>query len=226
MLQLRNTRLYKSLFENLAPGVAIQEEGVALTYIKVDGETKVQIGKPGGRFAGVAMAKNMPPAFYPIVEEGIVGTKASGKLTRTPITGQLLVTVDGVKQDIVSSAPQAGEVKIVGNEYFLDASTVGHKVAFQYMYALTVAEARTIIGDAPYGGLAANSLATIATIKQGEVGTSFFDASQDWSTAEYAKLADNGYFAPADEATGLPGVVVKNSPTAGNPFLVLELNVG
>jgi len=94
------------------------------------------------------------------------------------------------------------------------------------MYALSVAEARTIIGDAPYGGLAANALGTLACVKQGEVGTSFFDASADWSTATYAKLKDGGVFVPADAATGLVGVVVKNSPNSGNPFLVLELNVG
>ena len=226
MIQLRNTRLYKSLFENLAPGVAIQEEGVAMTFIKIDGETKVQIGKPGDRFAGLAMARNMPPSFYPIVEGGVVPTTATGKLTRTPITGQLLVTVDGIAYDIVTTAPASGEVKIVGNEYFLNAADVGHEVRFQYMYALSVAEARTIIGDAPYGGLAANALGTIACVKQGEVGTSFFDASADWSTATYASIKDGGIFVPATEATGLPGVVVKNSPNSGNPFLVLELNVG
>jgi hypothetical protein len=78
----------------------------------------------------------------------------------------------------------------------------------------------------PYGGLAANALGTIACIKQGEVATSFFDASADWADALYAKVADDGKFAPATEASGLSGVTVKSSPTAGSPFLVLELNIG
>lgn len=226
MLQMRNTRLYKSLFENLAPGAAVQEEGVALSYVKVNGETFVEPGVDGGRFAGIAIARNVPPAVVPLVEEGVIGSDGKGKLTRAPIAGQLLVTVAGVVFDVVGAAPQAGEVKVSGADYEFNTADAGHKATFQYMYAPTVSEARTLVGDAPYGGLAANALGTVGVVKQGSVATSFFDASADWSNTTYAKLANGGKFVPATANTGIVGVVVKNSPSVGNPFLVLELNVG
>ena len=39
MLQLRETRIIRSLPERVAPGVVIPEEGIPLSYVKVDGET-------------------------------------------------------------------------------------------------------------------------------------------------------------------------------------------
>lgn len=229
MLQLRNTRIFKTLFENLATGIAIQEEGVALVFVKENGETKVQpsTGAAGERFAGVAIARNMPPATLPLVEEGVIDSTGSGSLTRAPIAGQALIKVGGVAVTIISTGvPAADEILVVGADYKVDPSNVGKSISAQYLYAPTVQEARTVIGDAPYGGLAANALGTIAAVKQAEVGTSFFDASADWSDAMYAKTVAGGKFAPATAASGIPGVVVKNSPSVGSPFLVLELNVG
>lgn len=226
MLQMRNTRLYKSLFEALASGTSIQEEGVALTFVKENGETKVEIGVAGGKFAGVALARNMPPATLPLVEEGSVPQSGTGKLTRSPNAGALLVKLDGVAVSLVAGAPAAGEVEVVGDSYTFNTADAGKMATFQYQYTPSVVEARSIIGDAPYGGLAANALSTIACVKQGEIATSFFDSSADWSNALYAKVIAGGMFAPATAAAGIQGVTVKNSPNAGNPFLVLELNIG
>jgi hypothetical protein len=226
MLQMRNTRLYKSLFEALASGTSVQEEGVALTFVKENGETKVEIGVAGGKFAGVAIARNMPPATLPLVEEGAIPASGAGKLTRAPNAGALLVKIDGAVAALVAAAPAAGEVEVVGDSYTFNVADAGKVATFQYQYTPSVVEARSVIGDTPYGGLAANALATIATIKQGEIATSFFDASADWSNALYAKVIAGGMFAPATASTGIQGVTVKNSPTAGNPFLVLELNIG
>ena len=80
MLQLRNTRIYKSLFENLATGVAIQEEGVALAFVKEAGETKVQpsTGAAGERFAGFAIARNMPPQTLPQDDTGAIAAWLAG----------------------------------------------------------------------------------------------------------------------------------------------------
>jgi hypothetical protein len=224
MLQLRNTRLYKSLFENLASGVTIQEEGVPLTFVKENGETKVEIAVAGGIFAGVALARNMPPQTLPMVESGTVPASGSGSLTRAPITGQLLVKIDGAVADVVAGAPAAGEVSVVGDAFEFNVADAGKSVVFQYHYYPTVLEARTIIGDAPYGGLAANALGTIAAVKQGEIATSFFDASVDWSDVIKVAVAD-GKFVPAGANNAIENVMVKNTPSAGNPFLVLSMSI-
>lgn len=227
MLQMRNTRLFKSHFEALASGSSIQEEGVALTYVKENGETKVEIGVAGNKFAGVALARNMPPATLPMVETGAIPASGTGTLTRAPNAGQLLVKIDGVVAVLsTDGTPAAGEAEVNGDSYLFNVADAGKIATFQYQYTPSVMEARMVIGDTPYGGLAANALSTIACVKQGEVATSFFDASADWSNALFCKVAANGVFTPATQSAGLQNVTVKNSPNAGNPFLVLELNIG
>lgn len=223
MIQLRNSRFYKNLFEALATGVVIQEEGVALVFVKENGETKVQVstGAAGERFAGLAMARNLPPNAVPLVEEFTVPASKQVELSRTPIAAQAFFK--GLT--LVEAAPAAGEVQIVGNKAIFNAAQIGAGGSAQYLYAPTVAEARTILGDAPYGGLAANALGTIACIKEAEVATSFFDASADWTNTTYAKLLAGGKFGPGTIDDHTAGVVVKNSPNVGNPFLVLEINV-
>lgn len=225
MLQMRHTRLTKSLFETLASGVVLQDEGCPLTFVKENGETRVELAVDGGKFAGIAIARHVPPTFLPMVEGGLIGEGGAGELARTPVAGQLLVKIDGVVANIVAADPVAGEVRMSGSAYQFSPDDEGKMASFQYHYAPTVAEARTVVGDTPYGGLSANALGTVAVIKQGEVATSYFDASADWSSALHAKLV-GGKFAPATASQGLPGVTVKNSPSAGSPFLVLELNVG
>lgn len=224
MLQLRNTRLYKSLFENLASGVSIQEEGVPLTFIKENGETKVEIATAGNVFAGVALARNLPPHTLPMVETGTVPSSGAGQLTRTPIAGQLLVKIDGVAADVVSGAPAAGEVAVSGTSFEANAADAGKAISFQYHYYPSVLEARSVLGDSPYGGLSANALGTIAVVKQGEIATNFFDASADWSSTLRVAVAD-GQFVPAGANNAIENVLVKNTPSAGNPFLILSISI-
>lgn len=229
MIQLLNTRLYKSLFETLAAGVAIQEEGIAMVFVKENGETKVQpsTGAAGEIFAGLALARNLPPSTLPFVEE-LVG-ELEGTFTRAPIAGQVNVRIKGgASLDIVTNpaaTPTATEIVISGSTYKLHADNEGAALVAQYLYTPTVQEARMVIGDAPYGGLAANAMGKLACVKQGEVATSFFDASADWSTTMYARLGANGRFIPGTASNHLNNVVVKNAPSVGSPFLALEINI-
>lgn len=231
MLQLRQSTFYKTLFETLASGVAIQEEGIALVFVKEDGDTKVipSTGAAGERFAGIAIARNMPPAQVPAVEEGVISASGTGTLARTPVVGQLLVKVSGTVLTVVTDpthTPNDSEIVVVGANYKVSNANAGQPAVFQYLYRPTVLEARTLLGDAPYGGLAANALGTVGVLKQAEVGTSFFDASKDWSNTLYAKLGAGGIFVPGTASDHTPGITVKNTPNSGSPFLVVDINVG
>lgn len=230
MLQLRETRLFKSTFEILASGTAIQEEGCALVYVKEQGETRVQLstGTDGEKLAGIALVRNIPPALVPLFETVVVAADGSFVLTRAPSGDQFLVKNGNAALTPEAAAPtDVTQVQIVGANGFVMPALAGKKLTVQYLYAPTVAEARTLIGDAPYGGIAPNQLGTVGVIKQGSgVGTSFFDASKDWTDVLFAKLGTGGRFVPATAATGIPNITVKNSPNAANPFLIVELNLG
>ena len=226
MLQFQQSRFTKMLSERLATGTVLSEEGQALVAQKENGELVVvpSTGVAGELFAGISIIRNAPPAAVPVVEDDIASADGFS-MTRTAIAGQLLVKVAGVPATIVTGTPAvAGEVQINGTTVVYHAGDYSKTVVFQYLYSPTVEEARTILGDAPYGGFAANLIGRVTVVKQGQVATSFFDASADWTSALQVELGANGKFIPA-VADPIPGVMVKNSPNVGAPFLVLELNV-
>ena len=231
MLQLINTRLFKSVNEELAPGAAIQEEGVALSYVRIQGNTYVQpcTGTAGEVFAGLAMIRNIPPALYPVVEEVVVGVDGSFSLSHAPQVGNVLVKLGTTALDIVNTAPDdATEVELTGAVGKVDVTLAGKVLVAQYQYAITVAEARQLVGDYPYGGNAANLMGFVTAVKQATpIATSFFDASKDWTNALGVVLTSGGRLAPAPTpSAAIPNVVLKNTPNAANPFVVIELNLG
>jgi hypothetical protein len=233
MLQLRGTRILKTAFETLATGVSIQEEGCALVYVKENGDTKVALSTGTGveKLAGLAIARNMPPAYYPVYEKITLNSSAQGTLTKAPATInsviQLMLKSGSTVYSIVTIAPtSASQIELTGSTIQADASLAGATVYAQYLYMPTVLEAQTILGMAPYGGLAANALGTVGVVKQGECSMSFFDASQDWTNVMYAKLGAGGTFTPATSSTGITNVTVKNTPSEADPFLHIELNLG
>jgi len=225
MLLLRETRVVITKHEPVATGVVLNEEGFALAYVKEDGVTKVQpsTGVPGEIFAGVNLARNAPPTVLPMVNEGRANAQAAFELSRAPIAGQLLVKVDGTKYTVVTTTPSSGEVQISGTTLQLPAGDANKEVFAQYMYQPTVVEAATIVGNLPAGGIPA--VDTTGVLKEAQLGTSKFDASVDWSGAMYVKLAAGGTFTVGDATDHIPNVVVKNTPSAASPFLVLSINV-
>ena len=228
MLQLRETRIIRSLPERVAPGVVIPEEGIPLSYVKVDGETCVQpcTGAADEIFAGVSLSRNSPPAALPMVVEFAYGS-GSGKFPRAPIGGQLMVknVADGVTRTVVAAAPAAGEIQVdAQGNYALNVADAGANFTAQFHYIPSVVEAQSIIGDAPIGGLPSTALGEIGALKQATISTNFFDASVDWSTAMYVALA-NGMFTVGSAADHVPNVVVRNAPSADNAFLTLSINV-
>lgn len=231
MLQLLNTRFFKSVNEELAPGAAVKEEGVALAYVRVNGATFVQpsTGTAGEIFAGLAAIRNLPPDNYPVVETVTVGTDGTFELSHAPVANNFLLKLGTTALTPVAGAPASEtEVKLDGANGLVDVALAGKKIVAQYQYKLTVAESRTIIGDYPYGGNAANLFGFVTAIKQATpVATSFYDASKDWTNALGVVLASEGRLAPAARPSdAIPNVIVKNTPNASNPFLVIELNLG
>lgn len=228
MLQLRNTRIHSSRHATVLSSVVIEEEGQALVWVKEDGETKVKpsAGVAGEIFAGVSLSRNIAPGMHPLVQEGSLAGNASAVLSRTPIAGQLLVKIDGVKKTVVSSAPaDATEVQLSGANLYAHASMANKPFVAQMLYVPSVLEARSIVGDGPVGGLASSVIGNIGRLCVAEFGTSYFDASEDWSDVTFVKLGANGTFVPGTEADHIPNVVVKNTPNAQSAFLVLSINV-
>lgn len=228
MLQLRETRIVLTKHANVLSGHIVPEEGMALVYVKEDGETKVQLstGAANEIFAGVSQSRNTPPAALPFFQEGMIPASLSIELPRTPIAGQLLVKVAGVQKTIVNAAPaDATEVQLSGHNLILFAGEASKGYQAQFLYAPTVTEARTVIGDTPIGGLSSTAQSVIGRLLDADLATNMFDASADWHDVMYVKTGPGGTFVPGTVADHIIGAVVKNSPSAANPFLALSINV-
>lgn len=233
MLKLLNTRVFKSVNEELAPGAVVKEEGVALAYVRVNGSTYVQPcqGTDGELFAGLAMIRNIPPDLYPVVEEVVVAADGSFVLSHTPEVGKVLIKLGNTALNFTAAgaAPaDATEVELNGANGNVVVASAGKKLLAQYQYKLTVAEARQLLGDFPYGGNAANLMGFVTAVKQATpIATSFYDSSKDWSNAIGVVLSTDGRLAPAPSLSkAIPNVILKNTPNASNPFVEIELNLG
>lgn len=228
MLQLLNTRIVISQPEDVLTGVIIPEEGLALSYVKDGVDTKVQLstGVADEVFAGVSFSRNCPPAFLPIYLDDVIPVGLVYTLPRNPIPGQLLVKIAGAPATLVVGAPSAAnEVQVGSLSLNFFAGTAGSVISIQYQYAPTVLEARTVIGDAPIGGLSSTAEGSIGVLKNAIIGTNSFDASVDWSVALFVALEANGVFTVGTLAAHIPNVVIRSAPSAANPFLVLSINV-
>ena len=231
MLNLRETRITLNRHANVLPGVVIPEEGTALVYVKKDGETFVQpsTGAAGELFAGISMERNLPPRSMPFISEYELTDTGVLQLPRTPIAGQIAV-IEGTDVRTVTIGdehPTGANAVLDGDQLLFDtASAEGRVVRVQMLYVPDMEEARTYVGDAPFGGQASAITGVIGRILDGEVATTCVDVSKDWTNALRVVLGADGRFAPhSGSAVPVPQVVVKNSPNASNPFLILSINV-
>ncbi len=228
MLQQRTTRIVRTRHNPVVSGEIINEEGMALVYVKEDGVTKVKksAGDAGEIFAGVSLSRNSPPSILPLVQEEAIPAGLTVQLARTPVTGQLLVKVAGVQVTVGSTAPaDATAVQLTGSTLTFFAGEAGKEVSAQFLYTPTVIEARTVIGDVNIGGLSSTAQGVIGTLHDAEFGTNMYDAGADWAAAFYVKTAAGGTFTVGTAADHTPGVIVKEAPSAANPFLVLAVQV-
>lgn len=226
MIKLNATRFYETAQENLADGVSLSEEGQAMQYFKIDGKTVVAPSDGTGKnFAGISVIRNAPPGTVPVVEESTVDAGGPMTLMRKPRGGVALVSIAGTALTPVSAAPADGEYWIQNDTITFNVAQDGQDFLAQYTYEPSVTEARTITGDMPYGGFAANLMGTVTTAKRGIVSTSFYKADADWTTVVYVKLGAGGVFIPGTDNDHVPNIRVKNTPSSGAPFLELDINI-
>lgn len=231
MLLQKYTRQFLTEHRPVAPGVQINEEGVALVYVRVAGQSELAVAPSTGAanevFAGFSWTRNHPPAYLPIVMEGVVPAGGKIELDRLPVTGQIGVAVAGEPVDVVAAAPaDATEAQLVVQELTFHASAVGSTYKIVMQYEPTMVEARQILGDMPIGGLSSNHEGVIGVLTRADVCTSFFDASADWNSGElHPSLGTDGRLTVGGTGTKVTSLVIVSAPGADVPFLTVRANV-
>lgn len=228
MLVQRYTRLFLTEHRPVQTGLNLTEEGIALVAVKQGNETVVRpsTGAAGETFAGFSLTRNSPPATLPWCGEAAVPGTLNVQLPRVPMAGQILVKVGGEAVDIVANAPaDETEVRLVADVLTFHADHEGANYEVQMQYEPTVSEARTIIGDAPIGGIAAGQLDQIGVITRGDIATTLFDASADFVGVMHPTLGADGRLTVGGAGVELKCVQIVSAPNSENSALVVRVNV-
>jgi len=227
MIDQKYSRVFRTEHRPVETGAIFVDEGISAVFVK-EGDTTVVVpstGADGEIFAGLSLSRNTPPQFANLVVEDVVPVTGPyvTVLPRIPETGQILVKVNGVKLNVVATPPNAGEVQLSGFNLTYHSDVAGGAVVVQFQYALTVAEATMFRGNAPVGGLSSSAEGVIGLVVEGDVATSYYDASADWSGVFNPVLGPNGVLTTSGPGTVLKNVIVESAPSAANPSLVVTL---
>lgn len=207
-----------SIERPLRPGYAVTAEGQAL--VNYNGTVYPAEGVAGEEFVGFAVAQHITMANFPKIEVAqVVNADYTVKLARVPVAGSLLV-LDEETGEAITPASTAEDVVT------LSAAQQGKYVKFQYTYVPSYAEAVALKGNIIPGGPAALATGTVGVISTGDVYTTEFDTSVDWSQVKEGeiKLGANGRLVTSGEGVATKLRVV-SLPTSSQPYLGVYVNV-
>lgn len=205
----------------VAPGAVIDAEGLVL--VRAAGAQAAGVlpstGTGADLFAGFSIAGTsaapFAEGFSNKIETFIVPANGKVTLQFTPVPNQTFV-FDNTTGAAISP------VTVVGKQ--VTGLTVGDEVVVTYKYALTVLQARALVGDVQPGGYSGAYIGQIGCIKRGVIYTSEFDASKNWSAATSVKAAAGGQVTDQSGAgITLPAQIIA-VPSSEVTYLGLEFS--
>lgn len=216
MLDLRKTRVTLSATRHL-PSLVVVQEGAALVAFGHNAEGEVVVRPSTGAenevFAGVSITEINTPDFLPLFQV-VVAEGTTLELPREPIPGTLRL-VDGATVLEEGDAAEAGKYSISGKVVTLHSGQANHSITVQLSYVPHLAELYQWQGHNAPGNHVSQELARTGVVEGGEVYTTMFDTSCDWSDVSAIRLGANGLF--TTEGTGTPvECVVVQKPTDGD----------
>jgi hypothetical protein len=213
----------RSADKKLATGAMLTAVGQAMVHGIENGQQVVSVsaGAVGEKFAGFSIAQTsavpVAPANHVKVETAVVPGSGIVTVAKNPLAG----TVLAVRTD---TGAVVAVVSVTGAAVDLAVASAGLTVRLMYRYALTVAEARSLVGDVQPGGYSGNTFGQVGVAQEGVIYTDQFDTSVNFATATSLKL-DTGGLVSDQTGTGvIINAIVKSVPTADYPFLGIEFD--
>ena len=223
MFYMPKTSLFDAEEGVLSKNAAITAEGQALVAT-ADG-LKPAEGTAGEVFAGFACQRVSAAPFledyYVRVEELTVATAGSLVLQREALSQEVVGLID-----VDTGAAVEGETTVSGKTISNSNLTEGMNVRVTYRYAISVVEAKSLMGDLQPGGPSGAMVGQIGFISRGIVYTNWFDTSKDWSKATGIKLAANGMITDqTGTGVAIKGYVLADGiPSSMYPFLGIKFS--
>lgn len=230
MLNFNFCRFDRQTSRSVAPSTLITAEGTPLVADNtVVNGVKPATGAAGEIFVGVTFSQQLTILAFPYVEDLVPNASNQFTLAHAPSSGTLRIL------DTTTSTPQtAGTPGTTANQYSISGQVVTVNSAqgtdtmrCWYRYVPTTVEARSLQGDTLPGGAADLVLNTVGVVVAGDVYTTEYDSTVDWTAANIVvKLGANGLFTIGGSGGTATGVRVISPPTPDNPYLGLAVSNG
>jgi len=207
----------------LALGALITATGQALVYKMENGRQVVapSAGTSGEIFAGFVLAQTsaapVMPSTAPKVETIVAPGSGTIVVGKTPLAGSVSATR-------VDTGAAVAVASVTGKNVALGVGAAGLTIKVVYRYALTIAEARSLVGDVQPGGYSGNSFGITGVAHQGIIYTSEFDTSLNFAAATSLKLGAGGLVEDQTGDGAAFDAVVVQVPTTDYPFLGIQFN--
>lgn len=231
MLYFPQTRVELSTERAVALGHQITVEGAALVADLTGGiyGVKQSAGVADEKFVGVSVNQVTSMFSTPTIQTLAVGTGNSILLPQTPIAGTVRVVRQADGQVYTEAgAPGATAYDVDGTnpaKFNFLVGDLGKFFVITYRYAPTLAQSMALQGNVLPGGPAGQYLGQVGVITRGDVYTSHWDTTADWSTAVGVGMDADGIFTPVTVvADQIPGTQIIELPTAGRGYLGLNIN--
>lgn len=223
MLLFPNTRIELTGERPLVAGTTIDAEGSALIAIYTAGVlgVKPSTGAASEKFVGFSLSRPLAPTRVPVVE--VLTVPANGivvlKAPMVAATARIINTATGVAYTQVAVAPASTEVQTnVPGSLIFHVGQAGVVIQATYQRDLTVAQAIMLQGNQDIGGPAGAYFGQVGMITRGDVWTTEFDTTVDWSTPTDLRLGAGGKLTLGGSGTLVPGYVLA-PPSDGSGWL-------
>lgn len=212
----------RSAEKALASGSVVADSGQAMIHAIQNGAQVVApaAGAASEIFVGFSSLQTSATPTVPataVKVEDIDAVPATGIIiaSKTPVTGTVSV------QNAVTKATIA-VVSVTGNSVDVGVGSAGLAVTLVYTHALTVTEARAIVGDIQPGGYSGHTYGQVGIGQEGVIYTSVFNSAVNWNAATAVKLAAGGKVTDQTGTGVAINAIVIRVPSKDYPFLGLQ----
>lgn len=214
----------RSAEKALASGAVVADSGQAMVHSIQNGAqvTAPAAGSAGEIFLGFANLQTSATPTVPataVKVEDIEAVPSTGIIvaSKTPVAGTVSV------QNAVTKATIA-VVSVTGNNIDVAVGSAGLAVTLVYTHALTVTEARALVGDIQPGGYSGHTYGQVGIGQEGVIYTSVFNSAVNWNLATAVKLAAGGKVTDQTGTGVAINAVVTRVPSKDYPFLGLQFS--
>lgn len=228
MILFSQTRIISSTQKPVAAGYTVTAEGAMMVADYTGGVFGVRQSitpSTTERFVGISYDSQTPLTTLPVLNEVTV---ASGTATilYTPVAGTIRVSYKATNAalTVAAGAPAAGEYSITGTTITVNAADNGKVLVVTYEYTPTVVQSIALQGNTLPGGPAGQYLGQVGLITAGEVYTSKWDTTVDWSGATplIPRVGANGNVTLGGTGFIINGYV-SALPSATSPWIGITL---